>query len=132
MKTILSWLKSLIFAWRRSPRQKLIAGILPLATEVAEAFVNFDLNSDGHVRAKDELVGLIVQVPLGWVTEAFVDVDGAVRATLIDALPVKSLKKWLTVLQLALKLIGQNKPVPGYSVLDTALQLAYESLPGSK
>lgn len=121
----------------RRERAKLRAALRPFAIAVAEDLFKRDFNNDGTVaNARIELGkllrGLSRDIRTGLFSHYF-NTDGSLKSDVIEFLPLPVLKKVLTIAQLVEALIGEGWPVPraailkyGYSILDTAMQDAYE------
>lgn len=128
----LSWLLNFI----RGERRRVAERLRPFAVAVAEDLFNRDFNQDGIVAdARTELRKLLMAMPeviLTTILKSYMD-RGVIRTDVISMLPVEVLKKVLAITLLIHRLRQGGWPVSmdtiikhGYSLLDTALQGAFE------
>lgn len=129
---IFKWLLNFI----RGERRRVADKLRPFAVAVAEDLFNRDFNQDGIVAdARTELRKLLMAMPeviLTTILKSYMD-RGVIRTDTISMLPVEVLKKVLAIALLLHRLRQGGWPVSmdtiikhGYSLLDTALQGAFE------
>lgn len=129
----LQWIVNLF----RRERAKLRAALLPFALAVAEDLFKKDFDRNGVVAdARIELSRLIrsatPEIARG-IFRSYLNTDGSIKSDVIEILPLEVLKKVLGIAKLVTLLSVQGWPVSiqtilkmGYSILDTAVQDAYE------
>lgn len=134
MNRVFQWVVDLF----RRGRADLRAKLRPFAVSVAEDLFKRDFNKDGEVaNARIEFAKLLRGLSLdvrNAIFHEYFNRDGSIKSDVIEVLPVRVLKKLLTIAQLLDTLVGYGWPVPraailkaGYSILDSALQDAYEA-----
>lgn len=133
MWNLLSWL----FNFIRGERRRVAERLRPFAVAVAEDLFNRDFDQDGIVAdARTELRKLLMAMPdriLETILKSYTDPLGTIRTDTVSMLPVEVLKKVLAITLLIHRLRQGGWPVSmdtiikhGYSLLDTALQGAFE------
>jgi hypothetical protein len=132
-KKLFGWLDR-IADFFRSDRWREVKRVFPVAskvaTDLAEVFTAEDWDNDGHVRSREELASLLDRLDREVGRKVFpelYDAAGRVEAWRVRWMTNTTLKKTLAVAVVVSALIERGQMIPGYSILDSAVQLAYEA-----
>ncbi len=124
-----SWLRNLF----TSSRMKWIREQLPTAIAAAELVTNVDWNQDGAVAGREKLTLLLQLAPDAartWLADrGLYSLTGelfTVNTAAIEQMLVPHLKQTLAIVAFVTKLVGAGVTIPGWSIIETTVQLAYE------
>lgn len=121
-----NWIKRLFTnLWRRvsgrdASGNTIFDDMLTLAISISESLVNLDLNQDGRVAAKEELLAAAEELGLGRLKRL-------VDASIFEDLDLSEIKRWLAIARTA-RLIAANMgmdKVPGFAVISLLIESAY-------
>lgn len=121
-----NWIKRLFTnLWRRvsgrdASGNTIFDDMLTLAVSISESLVNLDLNQDGRVAAKEELLAAAEELGLGRLKRL-------VDASIFEDLDLSEIKRWLAIARTA-RLIAANMgmdKVPGFAVISLLIESAY-------
>lgn len=121
-----NWIKRLfVNLWRRvsgkdASGNTIFDDMLTLAVSISESLVKLDLNQDGRVAAKKELLAAAEELGLGRLRRL-------VDASIFEELDLSEIKRWLAIARTA-RLIAANMgmdKVPGFGVISLLIESAY-------
>lgn len=121
-----NWIKRLFTnLWRRisgrdASGNTIFDDMLTLAVSISESLVHLDLNQDGRVAAKQELLAAAEELGLGRLKRL-------VDASIFEDLDLSEIKRWLAIARTA-RLIAANMgmdKVPGFAVISLLIESAY-------
>lgn len=121
-----NWIKRLFTnLWRRisgrdASGNTIFDDMLTLAVSISESLVHLDLNQDGRVAAKEELLAAAEELGLGRLKRL-------VDASIFEDLDLSEIKRWLAIARTA-RLIAANMgmdKVPGFAVISLLIESAY-------
>lgn len=125
----LKWIRDLFTPARRQWINK----ALPYAVAAAETVTNIDWNGDGVVAGRERLELLLRLAPetaRTWLAErGLFSLDGdlfTVNVPAIEQMLVPHLKQTLAIVAFVTKLVGAGIAIPGWGIVETCVQLAYE------
>lgn len=125
------------FSWLRdifsSSRGKWIRAQLPVAIAAAEIVTNIDWNQDGAIAGRQKLELLLNLAPdtaRTWLaSHGLYSLDGTlftVNTAAIEQMLVPHLKQTIAIVAFVTKLVGAGVQIPGWGLVETVAQLAYE------
>lgn len=121
-----NWIKRLFTnLWRRvsgrdASGNTIFDDMLTLAVSISESLVHLDLNQDGRVAAKQELLAAAEELGLGRLKRL-------VDASIFEDLDLGEIKRWLAIARTA-RLIAANMgmdKVPGFAIISLLIESAY-------
>lgn len=123
------WLRDLFTPSRRAWINKM----LPLAVSAAEVVTDIDWDRDGTVAGRDKLKLLLALAPDAartWLADrGLYSAEGelfTVNVAAIEQMLVPHLKQTLAIVAFVTKLVGAGVSIPGWGIVETVTQLAYE------
>lgn len=123
------WLRDLFTPARRA----WIKAQTPLAIAAAELVTNIDWNQDGAIAGRQKLELLLNLAPdqaRTWLaSHGLYSLEGTlftVNTAAIEQMLVPHLKQTLAIVAFVTKLVGAGIAIPGWSIIETTVQLAYE------
>lgn len=125
------------FKWLRDlfsgPRMRWVRKYWPYAVAAAEAITDVDWNHDGMVAGRTKLVLLLNLAPppvRAWLAErGLYTMDGTlyhVNLSAVEQMIAPHLKQTLGVVSLVIKLATAGVSLPGWGIVETAMQMVYE------
>lgn len=121
-----SWIKRFFgnlwnrIAGRDAAGNTIFDDMLTLAVSISESLVHLDLNQDGRVAARAELLAAAEELGLGRLKRL-------VDASIFEDLDLSEIKRWLAIARTA-RLIAANMgmdKVPGFAIISLLIESAY-------